>query len=41
MDNKDLANLIFPNAKEIEYYENKYPKRNLPEGAVVSIHNHL
>ena len=36
MDYKDLANLIFPNAKEIEYYENKYPKRNLPEGAVVS-----
>ena len=36
MDYKDLANLIFPEVKEIEYYENKYPKRNLPEGAVVS-----
>ncbi len=36
MNYKDLANLIFPNAKEIEYYENKYTKRDLPEGAVVS-----
>ncbi len=36
MDYKDLANLIFPNAKEISYYEEKYPVRNLPEGAVVS-----
>ncbi len=35
MDYKDLANLIFPEAKEIEYYENKYPERNLPEGAMV------
>lgn len=33
---KDLANLIFPNAKEISYYEEKYPERNLPEGAVVT-----
>ena len=36
MDYKDLANLIFPNAKDISYYEEKYPVRNLPEGAVVS-----
>ena len=36
MDYKDLANLIFPDAKEISYYEEKYPERNLPEGAVVS-----
>ena len=36
MDYKDLANLIFPNAKDISYYEEKYPQRNLPEGAVVT-----
>ena len=36
MDYKDLANLIFPNAKPISYYEEKYPERNLPEGAVVT-----
>ncbi len=36
MDYKDLANLIFPNAKDISYYEEKYPERNLPEGAVVT-----
>ena len=36
MDYKDLANLIFPDAKEISYYEEKYPERNLKEGAVVS-----
>ena len=36
MDYKDLANLIFPDAKPIEYYEEKYPERNLPEGAVVT-----
>ena len=35
MDYKDLANLIFPNAKEISYYEEKYPRRGLPEGAMV------
>lgn len=33
---KDLADLIFPNAKEISYYEEKYPERNLLEGAVVT-----
>lgn len=36
MNYKELADLIFPNAKEISYYEEKYPKRNLPEGAVVT-----
>ena len=36
MDYKDLANLIFPNAKDISYYEEKYPERNLPEGAIVT-----
>ena len=36
MDYKDLANLIFPDAKEISYYEEKYPERNLKERAVVS-----
>ncbi len=35
MNYKELADLIFPNAKEISYYESKYPRRNLPEGAVV------
>ena len=36
MDYKDLANLIFPNAKDISYYEEKYTKRNLKEGAIVT-----
>ena len=36
MDYKDLANLIFPDAKDISYYEEKYPRRNLPEGAIVT-----
>lgn len=36
MDYKDLANLIFPEAKEIAYYEEKYPERNLKEGAIVT-----
>ena len=36
MDYKDLANLIFPEAKEISYYEEKYPERNLKEGAIVT-----
>ncbi len=36
MDYKELANLIFPEAKEISYYEEKYPERNLPEGAIVT-----
>ena len=36
MDYKELANLIFPEAKEISYYEEKYPERNLKEGAIVT-----
>ena len=36
MDYKELANLIFPNAKDISYYEAKYPERDLPEGAIVT-----
>lgn len=36
MDYKDLANIIFPSVKDISYYEEKYPKRNLPDGAVVT-----
>ena len=35
MNYKDLADLIFPDAKEISYYEEKYPRRDLPEGAMV------
>ena len=36
MDYKDLAELIFPDAKDISYYEEKYPERKLPEGAIVT-----
>ena len=36
MDYKDLANLIFPNVKDISYYEEKYPRRDLKEGAIVT-----
>ena len=36
MDYKDLANAIFPGAKDIAYYEEKYPERNLKEGAIVT-----
>lgn len=37
MTNKDLADLIFPNiTKTIEDYEKMYPKRDLPDGAVVT-----
>ena len=36
MNYKELANLIFPNARDISYYEEKYPQRNLPEGAIVT-----
>lgn len=36
MNHKELAELIFPNAKSVEYYENMYPKRNLKEGALVT-----
>ena len=36
MDFNELADLIFPNAKDIAYYEEKYPARNLKEGAEVT-----
>jgi len=36
MDYTYLANLIFPNAKEIDYYEQKYPKRDMKDGAMVT-----
>ena len=37
MDYKDLAELIFPDAKDISYYEEKYPRRDLPEGAALKM----
>ena len=36
MNLAELANLIFSNAKEISYYEEKYKTRDLPEGALVT-----
>ena len=37
MTNKDLAELIFPNLEhDVDYYETKYPERNLEEGAAVT-----
>jgi len=37
MSYKELANLLFPDVKEtIPYYEAKFPKRNLKEGALVT-----
>lgn len=37
MTNKDLANLIFPNiTKTIDDYEKMYPKRDLPDDAIVT-----
>ena len=37
MNNKDLANLIFPNINQtIDDLEKKYPSRNLPDGAMVT-----
>ena len=36
MGYKELADLIFPDAKDISYYEEKYPERDLKEGAVVT-----
>ncbi len=37
MDNKKLAKLMFPNInKDLQYYEELYPKRDLPEGAIVT-----
>ena len=36
MNYQDLANLVFPDAKDINYYEEKYSKRNLEDGAIVT-----
>ena len=36
MNYKNLADMIFPEAKDISYYEEKYPRRNLKEGAIVT-----
>jgi len=36
MNYKELADLIFPNAKPITYYEEIYPERKVKEGAVVT-----
>ncbi len=36
MTRQELADLIFPDAKDTSYYEEKYPVRDLPEGAVVT-----
>ena len=37
IERKELAELLFPNIKnDIKYYEDKYPERNLPEGAMVT-----
>lgn len=37
MSNEKMAELLFPNIdKDPQYYENLYPKRNLPEGAKVT-----
>ncbi|MCD8149981.1 MAG: glutamate--tRNA ligase family protein [Clostridiales bacterium] len=36
MNRQELADLIFPDAKDVSYYEEKYPERNLPDGAVVT-----
>lgn len=36
MDFNELADLIFPNAEDVAYYEEKYPERNLKEGAIVT-----
>jgi glutamyl-tRNA synthetase len=37
MTNKEVADILFPDVKNIpEYYEGLYPQRDLPEGAVVT-----
>jgi glutamyl-tRNA synthetase len=37
MENTQLSELLFPNVKHsVDYYENKYPERQLPEGARVT-----
>ena len=36
-ERNELAEILFPNiTKTREYYEELYPKRNLPEGAMVT-----
>ena len=36
-ERKELAELLFPNLKhDRDYYEKKYPERNLPDGAMVT-----
>ncbi len=36
MTRKEFADFLYPNAKDITYYEEKYPERNLKEGAMVT-----
>ena len=36
MDNKELADLIFPDVKDVAFYEEKYIERELPEGSIVT-----
>ena len=36
MTRQELADLIFPDVEETSFYEEKYPERDLPEGAVVT-----
>lgn len=36
MNLQQLSDLIFPDAKDISYYEEKYPERKLEEGAIVT-----
>jgi len=36
MDYKKLAELLYPNVKDIDYYEKLYPERNLEEGQEVT-----
>lgn len=36
MDNEKLANLLFPNAKDVEFWEAKFPRRNLSENQEVT-----
>ena len=37
MTNKELADILLPNVlHDYKYYEEKYPERNLPEGAIVT-----
>lgn len=36
MDSEKLANLLFPNAKDVLFWENKFPRRNLDEDQEVT-----